>query len=411
MEKKTYLKHLTFNMSLELATYLKFNPSTDDGGYDESTRLRKLVKPEELKAYRKYEKDQYFIEANEDVSSRKTTISSSGKYSLTVSSFKTKPGSWNYSQGKVYATESDNPIAIVNRNYGHFPFLFIENHPNGHDYLICGEDYQGQTVIELDTGKRTDHLPEAADDGFGFCCAKFVSFNKEHQLLLIDGCYWACPYEYKFYDFSNPLSSLNCVSCDFYIDSASRKPEIDSDGIITTYLTEYVDSDDEDEDEDDNALGEIRTITKYKKENNKFILVSEWVSDKERERRIKNEQYQKEWEEFVANYKSSDPIWLRFQELIKEEPFKPESYCSTGVTYDDWCPTWKGDEKRFCQRIYYGKGKGYTFDVEIAHLSGPIKLVQYKDGNTLDPIFFEHSVNGIEQLITYSKNKLLMKDE
>jgi hypothetical protein len=123
-------------MTPELQNYINFNPSTDDGGYEESKRLKKLVNPDELKAYYKAEKEKFFIEENENVDSRKTTLSPSEKYSLTTSSFKTKTGSWNYSQGKVYLAGSNQPIAIVNRNYGHFPFLFQKHMKNFVDDYI-----------------------------------------------------------------------------------------------------------------------------------------------------------------------------------------------------------------------------------------------------------------------------------
>ena len=141
-------------MSPELKAYLNFNKSEN---YEEKQKLRSLVSKDELLQYYKSERQKYFNFNNEDVDSRKILNSPSGKYNLTISFFKTGKNNWNYSQGKVYL--NDKLIDTVNRNYSTFPFLFIENHPNGHDYLICGEDYQGQTIIELDTGIRKDYFP------------------------------------------------------------------------------------------------------------------------------------------------------------------------------------------------------------------------------------------------------------
>lgn len=129
------------------------------------------------------------------------------RYRLVITPIKTKEGCWNYTNAKVYQRKKDGPdeqIAVVRRNYSAFPFEWVEKHPNGHEYLVCGEDYQGQTIIELDTGKRADYLPEDAKKGFGFCCGHFY-ISASGRYLAVSGCYWACPYEVRIFDFSEPL--------------------------------------------------------------------------------------------------------------------------------------------------------------------------------------------------------------
>lgn len=129
--------------------------------------------------------------------------SPTGKYKLVVTHHQTRLGAWNYTKGLVY--RGDDLVAEVLRNYASFDFAWAENHPNGHDYMLCGEDYQGQTVLELDTGERRDFLPDAAEEGFGFCFASY-EFSPDLRVLAVDGCYWAAPYELRFYDFSDPLA-------------------------------------------------------------------------------------------------------------------------------------------------------------------------------------------------------------
>lgn len=135
------------------------------------------------------------------------SFSPSGRYKLLVRYYGTKPGSWNYSRGTVWAADDPDgkPIADVKRNYSSFEFAWIEGHPNGHSYLVCGEDYQGQTVVELDTGRRRDHLPPEAKQGHAFCWIDY-SFHAPTCLLVVGGCHWACPYETRFYDFRDPLT-------------------------------------------------------------------------------------------------------------------------------------------------------------------------------------------------------------
>ena len=130
-------------------------------------------------------------------------VSPSGKYRLVVTQHTTGKGTWNCSKGRVYA--GDTLITDVCRNYGAFPFAWIEGHgKTGHDYLVCGEDYQGQTVVNLVTGLRVDHLPKEASEGVGFCWAS-IHPNADGTLLAVCGCYWACPYETIIVDFSTPM--------------------------------------------------------------------------------------------------------------------------------------------------------------------------------------------------------------
>jgi len=129
--------------------------------------------------------------------------SPSGKYRLVVSTYKTKEGCWNYTRGEVF--DGKKLVADVKRNYTTFQYAWAEGHPNGHSYLLCGEDYQGQTVVELDTGKRADSgATEDTTKGFGFCWA-VVHPSPDKKVLAVDGCYWGGPYEVVLFDFREPL--------------------------------------------------------------------------------------------------------------------------------------------------------------------------------------------------------------
>src|SRR5438128_2307520 len=71
--------------------------------------------------------------------------SPSGHYALLIARYDHGPNTWAYSEGVVipiHATSSTDFIARVQRNYGNFHHGWIE-HENGHEYLLCGEDYQG----------------------------------------------------------------------------------------------------------------------------------------------------------------------------------------------------------------------------------------------------------------------------
>lgn len=132
----------------------------------------------------------------------KPEMSPSGKYGITVESLPTRPGCWNVTRGTVSAADG-REIAVVDRNYSAFPTCWIEGHPDGHDYLLCGADYQGQTLVRLDTGERWDYVPPEAREGHGFCFASMLA-SPDKKTIAVDGCYWAAPYEVRMYDFTVP---------------------------------------------------------------------------------------------------------------------------------------------------------------------------------------------------------------
>lgn len=184
------------------------------------------------RAYKRRQFDrQVFTPLNMDSTSVVKHISPCGKYELMIARYTTTPASgsknsWSYSRGTVTNLATSKVVGDVKRNYSQFPFCWvvptveIPGHPNGHDYLVCGADYQGQTCLELDTGKRADYLPREAVDGFGFCWAA-ISYEPDGfstgaasyeatgfisgPELKVSGCVWGGPYDLVWYDFNKPL--------------------------------------------------------------------------------------------------------------------------------------------------------------------------------------------------------------
>lgn len=324
--------------------------------------------------------------------------SPSGRYRLVVTPFETGEGRWNYSQGEVF--EGERLIATVQRNYGRFPFSWVESHPNGHDYLVCGEDYQGQTVVELDTGNRRDFMPSAGIAGYGFCWAAH-NFEPSQQILVVDGCIWACPYEFRFYDFSDPMNGWSEIATDECIYAESKKPEFKDDGTILTFQEPY------DEDDPEDERPEPVAIKTWKREGLKLILIEEWVADAEKERRVKAEEARQKYEQWLKDFRSSDPLYLKAKELMAEKPFNPETHEGIGITYKGWAPDFDKEERRICRRIVkrddYDE-PGWTVDLEWGHETGPIKLCLYKDGKSLDAKYFDHSVAGMEKAFSIARD-------
>lgn len=123
----------------------------------------------------------------------KTIESPSGKYSIEKTPFEITKNGWDYCEARFYNNLDDEYILSVYRNYGTFPYCWLEGHPMG-DFVICGEDYQGLTLVDLIGGRTTSFISDSAQQGNGFCAASF-DVSPEMNRLAIEGCYWGGPYE------------------------------------------------------------------------------------------------------------------------------------------------------------------------------------------------------------------------
>jgi hypothetical protein len=145
-----------------------------------------------------------FADGNLVAGSEVASTSPSGRYRLELHDYRVGGDAFTeLVRGRVY--RGDTLVADVKRNYGIFHFGWAENHPNRHDYLLCGEDYQGQTVVELDTGRRADFTPPEAEPGHAFCCADYYP-SPDGRFVVVDGCHWGAPYELRMFRFDDPMS-------------------------------------------------------------------------------------------------------------------------------------------------------------------------------------------------------------
>jgi len=131
-------------------------------------------------------------------------VSPSGEYRLVVTQHVTRSGCWTYTKGCVY--KGDTLLTTVYRNYSAFPYAWVEDHPRG-VFLLCGEDYQGQTLINLHTGSKTNVTSEGAESGWGFCWAS-IHPSPSGNRVAVRGCYWGAPYETLMLDFTAPESMV-----------------------------------------------------------------------------------------------------------------------------------------------------------------------------------------------------------
>lgn len=183
-------------------------------------RARERCAEEELQRYRQALVEFYYSDENSE--RIEASVSRSGRYRLVITGHATGPGTWSYSKGIIFS--GSKFVVEVRRNYRRFPFLWMEDHVDGRDWLVCGEDYQGQTFVDLQTGEKVENLPVEAARGHGFCWAGYELLG-DGRTLLVDGCYWACPYELRLYDVSDPASGWSLVEWPEeveYVDSEDR---------------------------------------------------------------------------------------------------------------------------------------------------------------------------------------------
>jgi hypothetical protein len=146
--------------------------------------------------------ESFFSLENRVPDSVQVSDSPSGTFRLETCHYSTGQKTWNYSRGIVKRIDDDTIIADVKRNFGHFWHTWV-GHADGNEYLLCGEDYQGYSIVNLTAGTCKTFFPEEGYKGRGFCWTAAYP-SPDTFVLAVDGCYWACPYDVVFYDFRKP---------------------------------------------------------------------------------------------------------------------------------------------------------------------------------------------------------------
>jgi hypothetical protein len=144
----------------------------------------------------------YFDPSNLIEDSAETNISPSGNYRLDTSSFgQTKPNcNWDVTKVEIFDEKLNEMVFSFFCNDGNFFYSWLNR--AGTEYFICAEDiFGGQTIIDLTNRKMESYSPN--EDGFiwtGF------HLSPDGKYLATIGCYWACSYVIKIFDFTSPLN-------------------------------------------------------------------------------------------------------------------------------------------------------------------------------------------------------------
>lgn len=119
----------------------------------------------------------------------------------------TEPG---YSSSCMARVSKDGQVlAEVFRNY-HSNMAEIFHHPNGNDYLFCGHDYQGYSIVNLTQQITGIYMHHGTEAGWGWCPVDVRSYDSDEDdegknpTLRVYGCYWGGPIETRVLDFKTP---------------------------------------------------------------------------------------------------------------------------------------------------------------------------------------------------------------
>jgi hypothetical protein len=104
---------------------------------------------------------------------------------------------WNISVATLTDLRTNEIVAQIKRNDDCFFYAWLDCDET--EYLICSEDLEGQTVIDL-THRRV--VSYCSDDDL-FIWTKFYPSPARDKIAIV-GCYWASPYFVVVYDFQNP---------------------------------------------------------------------------------------------------------------------------------------------------------------------------------------------------------------
>lgn len=151
---------------------------------------------ENLEQYKQLQEDRSWVFNEIQREHEQELLSPCGNYKLDIYKYVTGPGTWTFTEGVITRLSDNKEIISVKRNYSAFYYFFHDK------YFIAGEDYEGYSIINLETEIVNVYFPEAGFKGIGFCwaCVYGVVNNK----LIVEGCYWGGQYEVVIYDFTNP---------------------------------------------------------------------------------------------------------------------------------------------------------------------------------------------------------------
>lgn len=96
--------------------------------------------------------------------------------------------------------------------YNHSDFYTPIAHQNGKHYLLFRQDLYGYSVLDLATGEIFQYFPQTVLDGEEDFIWVAVHYNPHNNLLAVEGCYWACPYDTLLLKWDEPMHTPSCAT-------------------------------------------------------------------------------------------------------------------------------------------------------------------------------------------------------
>jgi hypothetical protein len=315
----------------------------------------------------------YFVDEN--VEGKPTVVMSpSGRFRLTIRSYQIAPGRWNYSRGTVTRAADGGTVCDIQRNYAVFHHSFVTK--DGHEYLITGRSYMSQTIVDLDRGRELEPTGDHYNGG-AFCWARCY-LSPDGNTLAVDGCIWACPYEFCFFDFTDPSkgwASLPIVGTEQIEHPSDKRAPV----WIDASTFECFQCDDN---------GEPQERTRVARRGAEMVVVEHWVSETEQKRRDDEVRAEAEHEAWWESFCSSDPRYQRLVELVKRHRLPYDDLHRRGHQLAVWFRrlephasadlAWDIDERRLQVQLYKVGGErdqAVTFEPTLDGIEAAVALI------------------------------------
>lgn len=314
----------------------------------------------------------FFVDKNLE-GEPKNVISPSGRFRLTIRTYRTAPGRWNYSRGIVTRLADGVTVCDVQRNFGLFHHSFVTK--GGREYLIAGRSYMSQTIIDLDAGQEFE-APGDRYDGGAFCWARCY-LSPDGNTLAVDGCFWACPYEFRFFDFGDPSKGWPPLPI-LDVERIENPSDIREPQWIDATTIECFQSDDK---------GEPQERTRMQRRGREMAVVDHWVSDAEQVRREDEARAEAEQDAWWERFRSTDPMYRRLIDLVRANHLPCENL--------EWQPG--GRRISFWFRRQEPRASAdLDWDTEARTL---LLQLYSAEGARGDAMAFEHSLAGISAAV------------
>lgn len=249
------------------------------------------------------EVDGYCAEANRE-GAAEDVLSPSGRFRLIVRNYRSRPGAWNVSRGVVTRVSDGAVVADLCRNISGFGHTFVQK--DGAEWLIAGRAYTSQTLVNLDTGAEYEP-PGDPYLGEGFCWTD-VRLSPDGNTLLVEGCVWACPYEVRFFDFTNPARGWPELTLDgipaLAESSNVAAPRWRDDGTAEVHLADH--------------QKEPHERVVLERRGDRMVVRTHDVSDAERARRAAALRHAADVRAWWKTFHTTDPRYLRLVALVEQ---------------------------------------------------------------------------------------------